>query len=327
MKMKVKDLGEKNAINMFIESLGETADDYLGDDSAIVPIGKRYLLLTQDMITRRTHIPDEMLPEQVGWFSGAINLSDLAAMGGKPFALNLALGLPPDTEANFLKEFGTGVKKLAKTFGVRILGGDTKENSELTISGVAVGMVKKEEIMLRKGSRVGDVVAVTGDLGKAGAGLIALRERLKEKLEFGKGLMEPWPRVREGRELAKTGGVTSAIDLSDGLAYSLHILSRLNRVGFDIDEGSLPSSKNLIEVSNILEEPGMEKKCKLYFGGDYELLVTIKKEMFERAYNAVKSVGGNLTRIGEVASSHKVKLKTESGEEEIEDRGYEHFRN
>ena len=143
-----------------------------------------------------------MTPYQMGWFLVAINLSDIAAKGGDPLGLVLSYGLPKKTSEPFLRQLTKGADDCAVTFGTTIVGGDTKETTEITLCGTAFGSVKKAEFMSRIGAHPGDVVAVTGTLGKAGAGYYALKQKSNEK-KLSKALLEPLPRLKEGRLLAQ----------------------------------------------------------------------------------------------------------------------------
>ncbi|MFH1102036.1 MAG: thiamine-phosphate kinase [Methanobacteriota archaeon] len=318
------DIGERNAIQQIshIITQGNSAVG-IGDDCAAIQLGDEYLLITTDMITQKTHIPKEMTPYQIGWFIVAINLSDLAAKGGKPLGVVLSLGLPPSTKEQFLKELMRGADACATRFHTSIIGGDTKENPALTLCGTAVGIIKKNEFMPRKGMRPGDIVAVTGMLGKAGAGYLALQQQNRNKNVL-KGLFEPVPRIREGRALAQEKIVSSCMDISDGLSSSLYQLQQLNPVGFEIQQEQLPVSSELTKLRN-LEQKEIDKYV-LHFGGDYELLCTLSPKNFERAVQAMKKTGTPITAIGRVTKEKKIYLVSPQGKRKIlPDKGYEHF--
>jgi thiamine-monophosphate kinase len=192
---KLSDLGERKAIHLIsnILSRGDEAVG-IGDDCAALDFGEEYLLISTDMISKKTHVPEIMTPWQIGWFVVAINLSDIAAKGGKPLGLVLSLGLPGDTSDSFLEELARGANVCATTYDTSIIGGDTKENPSVTICGTVFGTVKKDEFMSRKGAKPGDIVAITGTLGKAGAGYYAIQSSV-ENDEILKGLLEPKPRI------------------------------------------------------------------------------------------------------------------------------------
>lgn len=315
--MKLKDIGEREIIKILSNHLEGKAAVGIGDDCAAIQFGENFLLLTTDMVTEELHLPKEMSPWQIGWFIAAINLSDIAAKGGKPIGMLLSMGIPRSMEIDFLEEIAKGANELMKNYG-GIIGGDTKESSQITISGMAMGIMKREEFIPRKGARVGDVVCVTGSLGKAGAGLYALKKNLPNKMEMAKELLEPIPRIKEGIALASAGCATSSMDISDGLASSLHQLREINGIGFEIHWEKLPISRNA--------KIGDEKEFVLYCGGDYELLVTIKPDKLKKAVKAIESVGGKLTPIGKVVREGIYLVDKSKKREIIENRGYEHFR-
>ncbi|MDI6887042.1 MAG: thiamine-phosphate kinase [Candidatus Thermoplasmatota archaeon] len=302
--IKLKYIGERK----LVKSISEVTNTDISDDCAFIEFGRNYIVVTTDLINEKTHIPKGSTPYQIGWHLVAINLSDLAAKGAKPIGLLTALGIPKDYELNFLKSLAKGMIACARKFNTEIIGGDTKENDILTICGTAVGIVKKEEAMPRKGARVGDIVCVTGKLGRAG---IALYKSIPSKvLAFN-------PRLKEGLALAKTGAVTSCMDISDGLATSLYQLSELNKVGFELYYDKIPTVKSAKRLN--IEE------FALYSGGDYELLATLKKQKLRVAVEAVKKVGGTLTPIGAVTKDKEIVLVKGALKVAIENRGYEHF--
>ena len=179
------DLGERAVIRRIAKILTKGTNNIgIGDDCAVINLGKEYLLVTADMMYQRTHIPAQMTPYQMGWFLVAINLSDIAAKGGTPLGLVLSFGLPKKISERFLKELIKGTNACAVAFGTTIVGGDTKETKEITLCGTAFGTVKKDEFMSRSGTHPGDVIAVTGTLGKAGAGYYALKRHRSEKKTF-----------------------------------------------------------------------------------------------------------------------------------------------
>lgn len=308
--MRLEHLGERKAIKM----ISEITKTDVSDDCAVLPFGKSYLLFTTDMINEYTHIPENSKAYHIGWHAVAINLSDIAAKGGKPLGVSVALGLPENYDAKFLKELSKGMDDCAKKYNTKIVGGDTKENKTLTLCGSAIGVANKN-IMLRKGAKPGDVVCVTGTLGASSAGLHSKNPK--------KVLMIN-PRVKEGIALAETNAVTSCMDISDGLASSIYQLSSLNKAGFEIDYELLPHAS---EAKNLSEKFGipLDELC-LYSGGDYELLLTVKKSKLKNAINMLKTVGTKLTPVGVVTKKKENILIKENKKTVLENRGYEHFR-
>jgi len=322
---RLADLGERAAIQRIAEILTKgTNSRGIGDDCAAIDLGKEYLLVTTDMMFQRTHIPMQMTPYQMGWFLVAMNLSDIAAKGGNPLGLVCSFGLPKKTTEMFLKELTKGADACAVAFGTTIVGGDTKETQEITLCGTAFGMVKKDEFMSRTGAHPGDVVAVTGTLGKAGAGYYALKRRSSEK-KLSKAFLEPVPKLKEGRLLAQQRLVTSSMDLSDGLSASLYQLQEFNNVGFEIKKSALPLASELCELLD--KNHGFNPySLALHFGGDYELLVTMSAEAIEKAQKRLRKHGVDLTAIGIVTKKKDIVLVDNRNKRILENKGYEHFK-
>lgn len=318
------DIGERAAIRHIQRVVTKGKHDTgIGDDCAAIDLGKEYLLVTTDMMMKRTHIPAQMAPYQVGWFLVAINLSDLAAKGGAPLGLVLSFGLPKRTPERFLLDLMKGADACATSFGTTIVGGDTKEDAEITLCGTAFGLVKKTEFMPRLGAAPGDIVAVTGSLGRAGAGYYALKQNIQRNLS--KGLFEPIPRLKEGRILAREHCVTSSMDISDGLSSSLYQLQEVNHVGFEIDKRAIPLARELSSFSK--KNQGIDSyQVALHFGGDYELLVTMPAASFEKTQKAVQRTGTILSNIGRVTRKKDILLNDGVQKKLLANKGYEHFK-
>lgn len=293
------------------DPLGENG---IGDDTAVIDLGNQYLLATSDMIQKRTHIPDGTKGSLAGWYSAAINLSDIAAMGGSPLGLIMAIGAPRDMPVKELEDITRGIRECAETHGARVLGGDTKEAPELTITGTALGLVGKRDIMRRRGAGPGDIVALTGQLGNQLAWYKSEDERDIA------ALMKITPRIKEGQALAQSGAATSCIDLSDGLSTSLHHLRKANAgesdIGFEIDFEAVPF------IPGISGDDAV--RC-LHLGGEFELLVTLRPDMAGQLLNSGVA-GTPLTAIGKVIDEEGVYLSVEGASQTLEDGGYEHFK-
>jgi len=295
--------GEKALVAELIRLFDPEGTKSVGDDCAILEQGNEYLLMTTDIISESTHIPKGSRPEDIGWYAAAVNLSDIAAMGGTPAGMLFALGLPKETEKEWLEALASGMKECCDSFGVPVLGGDTKENPSITIAGTAFGRVPKSQILRRGGARPGDILAMTGKLGRS-----LLWERTGDPAH----VLRIEPRIAEGRMLAESGAVTSCIDISDGLSTSLHHLARASGLGFGLDFDSLPLPEGLRDA---------DRERAMHWGGDYELLFTLAPEKAEQSLGAWKAAA-----IGCVTSETGIVLSRGGGRENLPDRGYEHFR-
>ncbi len=301
-------IGERDLIRRISEILGGVEND----DCAVIDAGDRYLVATTDMLHQKTDFPDIMNPWQMGWMAVAVNLSDIAAMGAEPAGVLIAAGLPPEADLYFIDELFSGFADCAAFYGTRILGGDTDSHQELTITGTALGFVEKDLVLRRRGARAGDLLCTTGVLGAAGGGLWAWQHGVES--EFVTSLLEPEPRLKEGRALAKSRAVTAMMDNSDGLGLSLSDLSEVSRVGFVVYEEKLPIAPGLVEMV------GQEKAREMVMsaGGDFELVFTVRPDGLEAARKACE-----LTVIGEVVEEG---IWMEKGGERrrVEAKGYEH---
>lgn len=302
-------IGERELIRRISEILGGVEND----DCAVIDAGERYLVATTDMLHRLTDFPDIMNPWQMGWMSVAVNLSDIAAMGADPSGILLATGLPPEADLYFIDELFSGFADCAGYYGTKVIGGDTDSHQELTITGSALGFVEKDLILRRRGARVGDLLCTTGSLGGAGAGLWTWKHGDLES-EFIVKLLEPEPRLKEGRALAKSQAVTAMMDNSDGLALSLSDLSEVSRVGFVVYEDRLPIIPGLEDMVGHEEAVDIVMSA----GGDFELVFTVNPERLTAARRA-----SDLTMIGEVVEEGTW-MESSGEKKRIEPKGYEH---
>lgn len=315
-------LGERETIRLIERIIQSDATIGPGDDCAAIDLGDKYLLITTDMMATRSHIPKGMGPYDIGWSIIAVNLSDIAAMGGRPLGLVTAIGITRGHPIDFIEQLADGMNDCARRFGTSIVGGDTKEHDDLVLCGTAFGEVAKSGILLRRGASAGDLIAVSGVLGKAGAGFHSLKRNLGLK-EAEDALKRPWPRVREGMALSKSGFVTSCMDISDGLSTSIFELSRNSGMTHEIVYEKIPKAK---EVEMAFHDLERQKDLVLNFGDDFELIFTIRREAEEQLDKLAKECGCPFTVIGKVTSGEENILIDGGKREKLENLGYEHFR-
>jgi thiamine-monophosphate kinase len=285
-------------------------------------MGDKYLLVTTDMMVTKAHIPKGMGPYDIGWSIIAVNLSDIAAMGGTPLGLVTAIGITRGHPIDYIEQMVDGMNDCARRFNTSIVGGDTKEHDDLVLCGTALGQVAKDGILLRRGAKAGDLIAVTGSLGRAGAGFYSLKRALGLK-EAEDALKRPWPRIREGMALSKSGIVTSCMDISDGLSTSIFELSRNSGMTYEIDYARVPKAK---EVDLAFHDLERQKDLVLNFGDDFELLFTIRRETEDQLAQVSKECGCPMSVIGKVTSGEENILIDNGKREKLENLGYEHFR-
>ena len=326
--MKLSDVGERALVELTRElcSKGPGVVAGIGDDAAVLKIDGRCLVATTDMLVAKTHFPPGTTAKQIGHKAVVANLSDLAAMGAEPLALVFSVGLPRTTEVSFVRQLLRGMDTTARAYQTYVVGGDLDESEDITIVGTAFGLASKEELMLRSGARPGNLVAVTGTLGAAAAGLKILQKGLPKKRygELVKAQLEPIARVREGRILARSGFVTSAIDITDGLASNLWQLARESKIRFVIERERLPEHRL---VRRFAAEHGFEvDDLVLFVGEDFELLFTVRPKGWERIRRALERIGTRATAIGCVERGKGVFVRKGEKTRRLPDRGYEHFR-
>ncbi|MGQ9539223.1 MAG: thiamine-phosphate kinase [Candidatus Bathycorpusculaceae bacterium] len=322
-------LGEREIIELLQRSFDLMPGIPLpfGDDVAAVNMdSERLAILKTDMLVGKTDVPPGMSLWQAARKAVVMNVSDFAAKGVMPKVILVSLGLPKGLDVERVREIGDGLNAGARGYGAYIIGGDTNEASDLVISLSVFGVAKKGALMLRSGAKPGDWVAVTGFFGKTSAGLKILLEGFKGPTDIRDILFEavymPKARLKEGLALAATKAVSSAIDSSDGLAWSLYEISKASGVGFLIERVPVAA-----EAAKFAEMNDLDPFELAFYGGEeYELVLTVKPKLWSRAEEAVKSVGGALIRIGRVTAEKRVLLETESEKRVIEPKGWEHFR-
>ena len=273
----------------------------IGDDCAIINYTRnKYLLLTSDMIIEGTHFTKKTAPFQIGWKSIAVNISDIASMGGIPKYALVSAGIPRSKSLKFLKEITKGIETICKKFNISVIGGDTNSSAKTVINVTLIGEVEKKRVIKRSGAKKGDLIFVTGALG----------EGKVKHLNF-------IPRLKEARILVKNFKISSMIDLSDGLAMDLNRLANTSKVGICIYKSLIPLS----EKSEPLEKA-------IFAGEDFELLFTAS---VKESKKIIKRMGEKedlpVTLIGEVTNKgFGVKLIEEEGKiTPVKVKGFSHL--
>jgi len=327
--------GEVELIARLAEIFGAAPPEValgIADDCAALDLGKTdYLLWTVDTLVERVHFDLAYITlGQLGRKSLAVNLSDIAAMGGEPLYALLSLGWPPDRDLGGALEFGEGLAACARDYGAAVIGGDTVSSpAGLAITLTVLGRVPKSEMLRRSTARVGNLVYVTGSLGESSAGLETLRRSLALEPALQEPLvrahLDPRPQIAAGRLLAREGLATSCIDLSDGVATDLMHICRLSRVGAQLTATDIPISPGVRAVARMVGRDPVE--LSLQGGEDYQLLFTCAPELAPRL--STRFAQGGLEppkRIGTIVSRSEVVLITDKKEKVISGGGYEHFR-
>jgi len=300
----------------------------IGDDCGLLRFktGEEAVITTDLSIENRHFRLDLHPPEAVGHRALARGLSDIAAMGSRPVAAFLSLGLPRELSRTgtrrpaWIDRFLDGFLALAAKHRTPLAGGDLAESSIVLADIVLVGVAPMGEALLRSGARPGDLIYVTGNLGGSAAGLREIRER-----STGKGLSKsllanvaphfwPEPRILQGLWLRRHSVAAAAIDISDGLSTDIEHLCVESGVSAEIDVPALPLF------------PGATMEDALHGGEDYELLFTARPSARVPRHIA----GVPVTRIGKIMKSRKghprVALVDAAGHHALQPHGWEHFR-
>ena len=297
------------------------------DDVTAISLGDgRAAVINTDMLVWETDVPRGMTALQAARKAVVMNFSDLAAKGVQPRAFLASLGLPRTLGATVVEQMARGFETGAREHGAYVLGGDTNEASEIIINGIALGVADEEKLMKRSGARPGDILATTGPFGDTAAAFKILLEGYGAPEALQGPLLEsvyhPRARIEEGLALAASGAVSASIDSSDGLAMSLHDLSRSSGLGFRLTRlPTSPLAEAFAELSHL--SPG---DLALYGGEEYELVFTVKPDKLDAAKEALRSTGCSLIELGEATQSRGLVLVEDGDERLIERRGWEHFR-
>jgi thiamine-monophosphate kinase len=326
--LKLSQIGERAVIELArkICKTGKGVKVGIGDDAAVVDLNGISLVTTTDMLAARTHFPLGITPEQIARKAVVASLSDLAAMGAKPFAILFSIAFPRDLNLSFVRRILEALNTTAREYGAYVIGGDLDESHEIVIAGTAFGKAKSRKFLRRSGARAGDLVAVTGTLGRASAGLRILMDGLPRRgfRRLTRAQLEPHARVREGEVLARLGFATAAIDLSDGLASDLWQLSIESKVKITIERESIPVDPLVVKFAS---KHGFELDDFVLFGGeDFELLFTVKPGGWKKVRSALRRIGTAATPIGHVTRGEGVFIRTEEKTSVLPNRGYQHFR-
>ncbi|MBU1487288.1 thiamine-phosphate kinase [bacterium] len=320
--MKLSEIGEFGFIERILKKIQGRSGKVLvgpGDDAAVIKVGDKLVLATSDMLVEGSHF-DLMFTSaySLGWKALAVNISDIAAMGGVPKYGLVCLGLPSATSLSFADSLFKGMERMASLFGVSLIGGDTVCSQVVTINVTLLGEVEKEQLTLRRGAKVSEKIYVTGPLGEAACGLLLLKEGKGRRGRLADKFLKPWPRVKEGEAIGRIA--SSMIDISDGLSREMHHLCRASKVGARLYLEKIPISMALRRAAKRRSVDPFS--FALHGGEDYELLWTASSS----------KIGGQcppykVWEIGEIVpDAEGIKtIDADGKEEELLPLGYEHF--
>ncbi len=333
----IGNIGEFALIDRLQQFLQVPSDSHvvksIGDDCAVLqPSPDAELILTTDSQEEGVHYRlDWSTPEEIGWRCLAVNVSDIAAMAGRPLGAVVALSLPSDLEVAFVDGLYTGMQNLARQMACPIIGGNmTKTTGRVSVTITVLGEVPRGQAIYRSGAQAGDAIWVTGPLGGAKAGLEALL-----KPEAVRGVptayalacyRRPQPRLWEAQFLRQRVELHSLLDISDGLSGDLRHICEASGVGAQIEADAVPIHDDTRQIADAVQADPLW--YALHGGEDFELCFTalpmqvepIRAE-FERRFHR------SLVRVGTIRQGEGVTLKQPNGLEDVlPARGYDHFR-
>ncbi len=334
--MNVAELGEFGLIDLLAKMASKSYDKQLtpwqqliigiGDDAAAWQGDASIQLATVDSFIQDVHFSlGNASWEELGWKALAINLSDIAAMGGLPRYALVALALPGHTEVDDVTDLYQGMIELAQQFEVAIVGGNIASAPLVAITVTVLGSARSQnkQILTRSTAKPGEKVAVTGYLGAAAAGAEMLTKQLKFDSEatasFKKAFLHPYPRVEEG-QLLVAQGVKTAIDISDGLISDLNHICKASQVSARIEADCVPIQPT---VKTKFGDRALE--LALSGGEDYELLFTASEEVIDKVRTTASCP---ITVIGEIVADKtgKITLVDREGKPfNLAKAGWEHF--
>jgi thiamine-monophosphate kinase len=303
----------------------------IGDDSAILaPNGSKDWVLSCDAFLEGVHFLAKVHPpDSVGYKSLVRAASDLVAMGASPRYFLMTLALPMSRIGTWLDAFLAGMARAARYLGMRLIGGDTTKSSFVSISITVFGEVSRGHALTRSGARPGDLIYVTGKLGRAQLGLELVRRKLARRAGVQDSLQQHlFPRIplKLGEWLARNQIATAMMDISDGLSTDLARLCAASRVGAHIEAQRVPCvliPAGLFRAGRKLKLDPLQ--MALHGGDDYGLLITIPRRRVNRLRHAPDF--SSLTCIGEITSERRILLVNNNGSvTPLEAHGWDPFR-
>lgn len=313
--MKISRLGEFGLIKR-IQQKSKDKDILvgIGDDAAVVRIGKKLAVLTIDTLVEGDHFNlGYFTPEQVGMKAVEINISDIVSMGGKPKYALVSLGLRKQMDVKFVDGLYKGMRKAASKYGVEIIGGNLTHTKQVVIDISLLGFVDGKDLCLRSHARPGDLIFVTGDLGASTAGLNLFLKKIKGHNYVKKRHLEPKANPRKVERFLRY--INAMQDISDGLASEIRHICEQSKTGAVIYVDNIPIKKETIRAAKAAGKKALD--YALFGGEDFELVFTVSGQ------NIKKVKRGFL--VGEITRKKGVRIFSKGKETMLKGKGYDHF--
>jgi len=298
----------------------------IGDDAAAFRTRPgRLILVSTDALVEGIHFNLRYCSaEDLGWKALAVNLSDIAAMGGTPLYVTTSIALPREVAPDFVPRFYRGLTAIARKHAVTLIGGDTCRSMQgIFLDVTIIGEVEPKHLLTRRGAKPGDLIYVTGELGGSGVGLelLSRSRRPAPRSAATRRHLRPQPRCTAGRFLAERRLASAMIDLSDGLSTDLGHLCDQSGVGALIEVARIPVAKIAVRQRQLL--PNVPLHYALHGGEDYELLFAVPSRLSQRVPKQID--GLPIHNIGWITRSTGVWLVDGLKKQRLHSRGFDHF--
>lgn len=334
MNRKISQLGEKELIHILLDKRDSFLDENIDslvfesyhDDAALIENNSRYTVLSSDMLIEHSHFPKDMSYFQMGCKVVTVNVSDIISCNATCTSILISMALPPELTLDQYMQLTDGILYKCREYDVRLIGGDINENSEIILSGTAIGVIDNN-VKLQNNIHEGNLVAVTGNLGSPAAGLDLLNNNNvdipdKEKKSIINSILEPNLPMDISQILKKYPEmITGMTDITDGLAVELgHLCDKNKNIGFEIYFDKLPYNQYL----NVIAKKNNKDITDylLHFGEEFELLLTLDENLYEK----YKSELEKLIIIGRTTNTYNIILIRDNDKEFIKVKGYEHLK-
>lgn len=303
----------------------------IGDDCAVLPFDKTHsLLVTTDQLLEDIHFKHKFISaKELGQKSLRVNISDIAAMGGKPCYAFISLGLPKSISQKWISDFYKGIKKTSNEHKIKILGGDTSKSlKHLFINITLIGKIKTSQIKYRSTAKSNDLLYLTSSLGDSALGfqlLLKQKHFSPSEMKLIKAHLTPRLFLPEGQWLAKQKEVHAMMDVSDGLDLDLKRMLKASSVGAKITIEHIPLSESFRKIAQ--KTTISPYPLALCGGEDYALLFSLdaaKQKAFERKYS--KAFGRKPFCIGECQKAKGLKYHLNGKPFSLKSSGFDHFK-
>ena len=289
----------------------------IGDDAASINLNSKNVIFCSDAMVENVHFRKQDGFESVGWKSIVSNQSDLAGMGATPIAFTITLGVNNKFSNEEIKDLYKGMNKACEVHGGYLVGGDVVHSTDIFVSISAIGeLFNKDSIMLRDKAKINDLVAVTGEIGNAAAGLFSIENDINLYTKQKNIFLKPSPKISHSENAIKAG-IRCGMDISDGLQKDLQRICSASKVSIEIEVEKIPFDKKLKDLytSNLYEKI-------ITSGEDYQLLIIGSEEKLEKIHKKTEII-----IIGKVVDNNSSELifKNNKNNLKITSESFDHF--